>query len=74
MAKADIPGMKGQYPLWSAPLNNPPTLSGDRVDAGGEFSVSVDYGRLALELAVTESFVLALYFTWARPQDRKKKQ
>ena len=63
--------MKAEYPLWSAPLNNPPTANGDRVDYGGDFAVSVDYGRLALELAVIESFVLALYFTWARPRDRK---
>jgi hypothetical protein len=73
VAKMDTPRMKAQYPLWAAPLNDPPIANGDRVDYGGDFSVSVDYGRLALELAVLESFVLALYFTWAGPRDRKKK-
>ncbi len=72
VARADSRDVKGEYPLWSAPLNNPPTLSGDRVDTGGDFSVSVDYGRLLLELGATESFVLALYFTWARPKERRK--
>ena len=42
------------------------------MDTGGDFSVSVDYGRLLLELGATESFVLALYFTWARPKERRK--
>jgi hypothetical protein len=74
IAKMDTPRMKAAYPLWSAPLNDPPNANWDRVDYGGEFSVSVDYGRLALELAVTESFVLALYLTWARPKDGKKRQ
>jgi hypothetical protein len=73
VAKVDNPrDVKGEYPLWAAPLNDPPTLSGERVDSGGEFSVSVDYGRLLLELAATESFVLALYFTWARPKETGK--
>jgi hypothetical protein len=71
IAKVHTSLVQGEYPLWCALLDSPPTLNGTRIDEGGDFSVSVDYGRLALELAVTESFVLALYFSWARPKERK---
>ena len=70
LAAIDIPNEKAEWPLWSAPLNNPPDWDADRFyHSQLGYTVRVDYGRLALELAVAESFALALYLTWARRRD-----
>ena len=56
----------GLYPshrlkLWHAPLFRAP------IEATRSRSSEVDYARMLTEIAVGESFIFALYFTWARP-------
>jgi hypothetical protein len=55
----------GNYPirqirLWHAPFFHEPLQ-------GRYFAVIVDYRRMLKEFVAGEAFVLALYFTWARP-------
>jgi hypothetical protein len=38
-----------------------------------DLAAVVDYRRMLLEMGVGEAFVLALYLTWGRTQDEKKK-
>jgi len=46
--------------LWHAPIRRAPTVG------FWQWSVYVDYRRMLTELAVGESFVVALYLTWGR--------
>jgi hypothetical protein len=56
------------YKLWHAPVFHQPQPP----DMGWRSwsSVDVDYPRMATEIFMGECFVLALYLTWGRKQDK----
>jgi len=60
----------GRFParhikLWHAPIFREPYPTTTRWD-----SIQLDYARMLTEIAVGESFVLALYLTWARTKPK----
>jgi len=43
------------------------------LEVNSNYAAVVNYKKLLTEIALGESFVLALYLTWGRKQDEKKK-